>query len=104
MLNAISLPSHAKLKDTITDLTREVLIQPFTNYNVAVIDKSLKNNSYLSLINSNVWMANDPFRANVSATDFQFRNKKKTYAVSGKGGLSTRTKGAGNGVFYGFGN
>ena len=70
-----------------------MLIQPFTNYNVAVIDKSLKNNSYMSLINSNVMMANDPFRANVTATDFQIRNKKKTYAVNGKGGISSRTNG-----------
>jgi len=93
MLNAISLPSHAKLKDTLTGEKREILIQPLSNYNVAVLDKSLKNNSYLSLINTNMIMANDPFRANVTATDFQFRNKKKTYAVSGKGGFSTRTNG-----------
>ena len=93
MLNAISLPSHAKLLDTISGGKREVLIQPLTNYNVAVIDKSLKNNSYISLINSNILMANDPFRANVTATDFQLRNKGKTYAVSGKGGVSTRTNG-----------
>jgi hypothetical protein len=93
MLNAISLPSHAKLRDTITGAERSVLIQPLTNYNVTVIDKSLKNNSYISLINSNMMMANDPFRANVTATDFQFRNKKKTYAISGKGGFSTRTNG-----------
>jgi hypothetical protein len=93
MLNAISLPSHAELKDTVTGAKRKVLIQPLTNYNVAVIDKSLKNNSYISLINSNMIMANDPFRANVTATDFQIRNKKKTYAISGKGGFSTRTNG-----------
>jgi hypothetical protein len=93
MLNALSLPSHARLKDTLTGHSREVLIQPLTNYNVAVVDKSLKNNSYISFINSNVSMVNDPFRANVTATDFQFRNKKKTYAISGKGGFSTRTDG-----------
>lgn len=90
LLNAISLPSHAELTDTITGSKREVLVQPLTNYNLAVIDKSLKNNSYISLINSNMIMANDPFMANVTATDFQLRNKKKTYAVSGKGGLSVR--------------
>ncbi len=100
MLNAISLPSNAELKDTLTGLTRKVEIQPLTNYNVAVFDKSLKNNSYISVINSNMIMANDPFRANVTATDFQIRNKKKTYAVSGKGGFSTRTNGTNeNGYF-----
>ncbi|MBN1143731.1 MAG: carbohydrate binding family 9 domain-containing protein [Bacteroidales bacterium] len=93
LLNAMSLPSNAVLKDSVTGEKRDVLIQPFTNYNVAVIDKSLKNNSYISLINTNMFMANDPFRANVTATDFQIRNKKKTYAVNGKGGYSTRTNG-----------
>jgi len=93
MLNAISLPSNAELTDTVTGNKRKVQIQPLTNYNVTVIDKSLSNNSYISLINSNMVMPNDPFRANVTATDFQFRNKKKTYAVSGKGGFSTRTNG-----------
>jgi hypothetical protein len=90
MLNAISLPSHAKLKDTITGEKREVLIQPLTNYNIAVIDKSLPNNSYISLINSNLIMVNEPYTANVTATDFQFRNKKKTWAVIGKAGFSSR--------------
>lgn len=90
MLNAMTLPSHATLKDTITGNEREVLVQPFTNYNVAVVDKSMKNNSYVSLINSNMVMANDPFYANTTATDFQVRNKAKTYAVSGKGGISIR--------------
>jgi len=89
-LNAMSLQSHATLRDTITGQTREVLIQPFTNYNVSVLDQSLKNNSYISLINTNMWMSNDPFMANVTATEFQIRDKSKTYAISGKGGVSHR--------------
>ncbi len=100
MLNAMTLPSYAKLRDSITNADRTVMVQPFTNYNVAVVDKSLKNNSYISLINTNMSMANDPFHANVTATDFQIRNKKKTFAVSGKGGISTRNEnGAETGYF-----
>jgi hypothetical protein len=99
MLNAMTLPSHATLKDTITGQERDVKVQPFTNYNVTVIDKSLKNNSYFSLINTNIMMVkdtfliNDPLRANVTATDFQIRNKAKTIAVKGKGGVSFRRNG-----------
>jgi hypothetical protein len=89
-LNAMSLPSYAKLKDTITGTTRNILVQPFTNYNVCVIDKSLKNNSYISLINSNMWVYDDPFRANVTATEFQIRDKSKIYAITGKAGVSIR--------------
>jgi hypothetical protein len=43
-LNAMTLPSKAVIKDTITSDEREVLVQPFTNYNVTVFDKTLPNN------------------------------------------------------------
>lgn len=90
MLNAMSLPSFSTLKDTISGKSRKIMVQPFTNYNLSVVDKSMKNNSYISLINSNVSMINDPFLANVTATDFQIRDKSKKYAISGKGGISHR--------------
>jgi hypothetical protein len=99
MLNAITIPSYAKVRDSISGVERKIEVQPYTNYNVSVIDKSLKNNSYFSLINTNMTMFNDPFRANVTATDFQLRNKKKTFAVKGKGGISTRNE---NGKETGF--
>ncbi len=100
ILNAMTLPSNAVLKDTLTGGKRDVLIQPFTNYNVAVIDKTLANNSYVSILNTSVLMAGDPFRANVTATDFQLRNKKKNYALSGQGGLSTRINGENETGFF----
>lgn len=90
VLNAMSLPSYAVLKDTITGAKRDIQTQPFTNYNVSVIDKTLRNNSYVSLINSNVSMYDNSFMANVTATDFQIRDKSKKYAVSGKAGISSR--------------
>lgn len=100
MLNAMSLSSYAKLRDTITGKTRQVLVQPFTNYNVSVVDKSLRNNSYISLINTNMQVYNNPFVANVTATEFQLRDKTKTYALSGKAGLSTRGDTAKETGFY----
>ena len=91
-LNSISLPSYSILNDTLTGEKRNVQIQPLTNYNVSAIDRSLKNNSYISLVNTNVIMAGDPFKANVTATDFQLRNKAKTIAIKGKGGISIRNE------------
>lgn len=93
LLNAMSLPSYARIRDTLTGISREVLVQPFTNYNVAVVDKSLKNNSYLSLINTNMSMSGDPFFSNSTAYDFQLKNKKKTYALTGTGGMNVRREG-----------
>jgi hypothetical protein len=89
-LNAMSLNSYATLIDTIEGNKRDVLIQPFTNYNVSVVDQSLKNNSYISLINTNMMMYDNPFMANVTATEFQFRDKSLNYALTGKGGISHR--------------
>jgi hypothetical protein len=102
VLNAMSMPSYAILRDSLTGKTREVNVQPFTNYNVIAVDKSLKNNSYLSFINTNVYMFNNPFRANVTATEFQFRNKSKTYALKGKGALSLRGDSTLETGYYGF--
>jgi hypothetical protein len=99
-LNAMSLKSYARLKDTLTGVTRKTLVQPFTNYNVFVIDKSLKNNSYVSLINTNESMVDNSFSANVTATEFQLRDKSKTFAIKGKGGISTRNTNPDENGFY----
>jgi len=102
MLNAMSMTSYARLQDTLSGNTRNVMAQPFTNYNVTVIDKSLKNNSYISIINSNVSMFGNPFRANVTATEFQFRDSTKTYAIRGKGAISSRGDSIYDTGYYGF--
>lgn len=89
-LNAMSLPAEATIEDTILHSSRKQRLQPFTNYNVLVVDKSLPNNSFFSLINTNVSMTDHPFSANVTATDFQFRDKSQTYLLKGKGAVSVR--------------
>jgi len=91
-LNAMSLPSKAEITDTITGNVRELVTQPFTNYNVAVVEKAMKNNSYFSLINTNLTMANNPYRANVTGTEFQLKNKNQTYQLTGAGALSYRSE------------
>jgi hypothetical protein len=90
VLNAMTLPSYVTIRDTVSDYNRRYEVQPFTNYNMSVIDKSLKNNSYIGIFNSNVSMANSPFMANVTGADFQLRNKSKNYAFQGKTGISIR--------------
>ena len=102
VLNALSLPSYANLKDTLSGNIRKVLVQPLTNYSVLSVDKSLKNNSYFSLINTNVYMFDNPFRANVTATDFQLRDNTKTFAVKGKGAISMRGDSTMDTGYFGF--
>ncbi len=88
LFNAMTAASKATLADTLTGLTREVTTQPFTNYNLVVFDQSLRNNSYLSLINTNVAGSDKGYTANVTGTEFRFANRTNEYRVSGSGALS----------------
>ncbi|PHI20033.1 hypothetical protein CEQ90_09860 [Lewinellaceae bacterium SD302] len=78
---------------TVTDAdgnTREEVIHPFTNYNVAVIDQNLPNNSSVTLINTNVMREGAATDANVTGLVFNLRNKANSYSLGGSGGYSQR--------------
>ena len=74
--------------DTLARPRRKYLIEPITNFNVFVVDQSLKNNSYIGLINTNVIRQGDFRDANVTLGDFRFRDRTNTYSISGSAGLS----------------
>ena len=86
--NALSAPTSATVRDTVTGITRKIEVSPFTNYNVLVLDQTLKNNSYLSFINTNVNRRDNSYNADVSALLFKFANKKNTYGIDGSGDMS----------------
>jgi hypothetical protein len=82
-LNAITKKTYTTIKDTITQETRQVLVQPLTNYNVIVFDQRFHKNSSISLINTNV-TRNGSFRdGNVSALVWDLNTTKNTYNLSG---------------------
>ena len=87
-LNAMTLPAKAVIEDTLTGNTRQIITQTFTNYNVSVVEKSIKNNSYVSVINTNLSMVDDPYSANVTATQFQLKGKEQAYKLTGVAGMS----------------
>ncbi len=64
----------------------EVETQPLTNYNIAVFDQSLKNNSFVTLVNTNVMRQGGTYDANLTGALFRFANKENKYAVNGKAG------------------
>ena len=86
VFNAMTARSEATAKNTINGETRKIETQPFTNYNLTVIDKTLKNNGYLSIINSNV--SREGRNANVAATAFRLANRGNSYAVEGQAAVS----------------
>ncbi|MCB9013574.1 MAG: hydrolase, partial [Bacteroidales bacterium] len=92
LLNAMTAPTYATIRNTDTGKESHVLTQPFANYNVAVIDQSLKNNSFISLINTNMIMNGINYGANVTGSELNFNNKDNSYGIFAKGAFSQNQK------------
>ncbi|MEM9990171.1 MAG: DUF5916 domain-containing protein [Bacteroidota bacterium] len=90
VFNAFEARTKAVIRNTETGEEIEVETHPFTNYNVISLDKNLKNNSYITLINTNVWRMGEAYDANLTGTVFELRDKKNNYALSGKAALSQK--------------
>ncbi len=94
IFNAVTENMYALIKDNETGKERRLRTQPIANYNMVVLDQSLKNNSYLSLENTNVYRfaPKDEYNytANVTATDFLFKEKTNKYSVGGQVALSQK--------------
>jgi hypothetical protein len=76
--------------ETITSNRRAVL-EPFTNYNIFVIDQQFNGNSSASLVNTNVMREGSGFRdANVTALVANISNKRNTYNIRGDLKMSNR--------------
>ncbi len=87
--NAIEGETYATIEDAEGG-EREFLTGPLTNYNVMVVDQNLKNNSYISLINTNVMRNAGYYDANVTATSFELNDKNNIYGISGGGAVSQK--------------
>jgi len=90
VFNALSNDVYATVRNEGSGQERRVLTQPFSNYNIVVLDQSLKNNSYVSLINTNVTRAGATYDANVTGGLFRFANQKNSYALDGRAVYSNR--------------
>ena len=88
--NAMTTNTWAEIEDTLTGSTRKLMTQPFTNYNVLVIDQSLKNHSYLTLINTNYYIPDSRYSANVTGAEAKITNKKNTLTVWGRLNVSQK--------------
>jgi len=80
--NAISNKAEAIIEHA--NGTRESIeTSPLTNYNILVLDQNLKNNSSISLINSNVLRSGNTYDANASALIFDLNTKENKYNLNG---------------------
>lgn len=91
--NAVGAQETSTYIDDETGEEVEYISTPLTNYNVSVIDKQFSNNANIGFINTNVTRFDDEFdNANVSAVDFDIKDKKQMYGVSGKAILSQKIR------------
>ncbi len=81
--NAITGPTRAIVEDDSKN-RREIETNPLTNYNIIVLNQSLKNNSSISLVNTNVLRSGRDYDANVTAGLFDFNDKKNMWNIGGK--------------------
>ena len=89
VLNAITKNTYATVEDQDGD-KEKILTEPAANYNIAVVDQSLKNNSSVYLINTNVIRTGKKDNANVTATGVSLIDKSNTWQLNGYGALSQR--------------
>ena len=88
VLNALTNTQYATIENTTTKDQRKEMTDPLTNYNVFVLDQTLKHNSSVSLVNTNVWRSGKDYDANVTAALFDFNDKKNMYNLGGKAAVS----------------
>ena len=87
--NAVSRKTEAVVRN-VNGEDRLVQTSPLSNYNVSVIDQNLKNNSFISLINTNVLRKGADYDANVTGMVFDFKDKKQSYSINGNAKLSQK--------------
>ncbi len=85
--NAITNRTYANVENA-SGVERLIETQPLTNYNIFVLDQSLKNNSSVTVLNTNVIRQGSAYDANVSAFLFSLNDKKNKYNISGAGKVS----------------
>lgn len=83
IFNAVTAPTHAIVYDRSTGEERKIETETLTNYNIVVIDQSLKGRSYVTLTNTNVLRSGKERDANVSAVDFSLYDNKNIFNLRG---------------------
>jgi len=97
VLNAITKPRYATVENVNTKEQHKEQVEPLTNYNILVFDQTMKHNSSISLVNTNVWRSGSAYDANVTAALFDLNDKKNMFNIGGKAAVSNQIGYAGKG-------
>lgn len=89
IFNAVVGEAEAIVMD-VDGNTRSINTNPLTNYSAIVVDQNLANNSYVSLMNTNVSRKGDDYDANVTSAFFELKTKDQNYFIKGNGAFSQK--------------
>lgn len=81
--NAITEKTEATIKNNTTGEIRKEVIDPFTNYNILVLDQQFNQNSRISIINTNVTRSGSFRDANVTGVKWHIETKDSKYNADG---------------------
>lgn len=87
--NAMTRKTEATIVDDEGN-SRKITTQPFTNYNILVVDKTLGKYSFINLINTNVYKATSRDRDDVLGTAFKFADANNEFALQGNAAHSIK--------------
>ncbi len=94
IFNAVTNSTWAEVENMVTGERRRIMTEPLTNYNMIVLDQTLKNDSYVSMMNTSVIRAGEDtehfYTANVSGFEALVKTRDRLWSVSGGGGLSQK--------------
>lgn len=91
IFNAITQAQHASVYNDSTGVHYEIETSPLTNYNIIVLDQTMKNNSSVTLINTSVLRSGSTYDANVTAAMFDLYDKKVNWNIWGRAANSRLT-------------
>ena len=86
--NAITEKTEATIKNNTNGTIRKSVTNPFTNYNIMVLDQQFNQNSSIALINTNVTRDGRFRDANVTALTWHLETKDSKYNADGSFKLS----------------
>ncbi len=82
VFNAITRPTEATI-ETKDKKTYKITTEPYTNYNMIVLDQLFNKNSSVSIVNTSVIRAGHFRDANVSALEYSLRTPNNKYFMRG---------------------
>jgi len=100
LFNAMEANTYATVKDTLGN-KRKVLTQPFTNYNMMVVDRNFGPNSYLNLINTNYYQPKTGRMENVTGSAYKISDRRNEYALWGNAAWSMQQDSGSAGMAHG---